>query len=876
MYVTKHSDEYEYTKEEGDTRQVAMDSREGSERETLLLQGQSLSADGRSFLTMESGESLYFVSDGGEDIRGDDMNWNIKINYERLNYFGGINRRLQFKVYEYDSYTIPSSPPIVYRRENWNRMIDNGYFVPNVLSIDGFEVLLAKAENNEYISARVAEPLRDNHGNEIREEDISLEEALFAYYTFDVGRNTYYYNKRAEESALTLDSKMGRSLGRTWTRIGNRILALVDACTTEELEAVLGFRWPSEGTLSSPRYTGTEYYVEEKGEKKGYQWDIQGIGYFREDLLHLDSYEGRDLLYNTGTKEVSYGGEVIGTGSMFDVNMQGEKIDEYIRGADHKKVEVVRDPGRGAERYILGYELYDGQTYQEFLSVEQLANIQAELQEDRYSFGAWNSITESDYQKLLAFATESEQGTFIESLYTKNEEDNRYYRNESISAPDAVALAVLLEAYAWKEFMTEEFPYYQASGDGYTIKTLNPAEINALQEKSRLLGLSGYGQVQRSIRYFADGEYEVTGDRITIPRIIDDEFVMTPIDITEELIWNSKTDYRSLDMVSDSGGFISREVTDAQEETYEVKVRAETVEMLTGGYKQWYYGIWFGRQGAVPFRETKLYSARERYRGKTEGEIKNDYNEQQITNKSGEPPVFVLARTAEELEQESGPPVWTIEVEAETKVLAADPTKLAEGNAALVGPVSLIAGTYHAPLILEDLIHGSRFGGEAYYNLPGIRESRGGGSAIGSIRKSSTNGVDITMGGSIFVESVSHTDNTSDSDMTQSIQDINGDGYADIVQVRNGFLAVTPGGVGGFKGEYPIANASTLSHTYTDLEGWGGGISAGGTIIPDIGGSSKPRGISMVGNGGGSLSNSSGTSTQTKGLVEINGDGLPD
>jgi RHS repeat-associated protein len=111
--------------------------------------------------------------------------------------------------------------------------------------------------------------------------------------------------------------------------------------------------------------------------------------------------------------------------------------------------------------------------------------------------------------------------------------------------------------------------------------------------------------------------------------------------------------------------------------------------------------------------------------------------------------------------------------------------------------------------------------------------------------------------------------------MHGTVQDMDGDGIADIAGPDGSGLSVLVGSRRGFVEKIRLApGMQKLSSNSTDVTAWGGSLGASGSVSPEHNGTGGLKGIRLNGGAGGSYAK--GTTKQTKGLIDINGDGLPD
>ncbi|MDR2767428.1 MAG: hypothetical protein LBB82_03775, partial [Treponema sp.] len=784
-------------------------------------------------IAVNGGDSLYFVSDGHKDLRGDDVRWNVRINYETVRLFEDAGFREE-RYGEKDP-----------ARSTAEHTYYNYFQVPVPLAPDSeqFKLLVERAagRGEAYVTA------------------------LFTYYRFDTAKQRYVYNDKAKAAAGILDTKRkaeqpfthGVSELGTWNGVIGNIKYLLESLDGEERAFVTRYTWPVGERRDTPFYDSgrDDWFIAETGSVPLESWDVDATGYLAGTVIALDRIDGKILYYDTAGGKAYYDGA------------------ELSAGASGASVVIFGLP------WYAAYALNGYRAYPDELTAAQMERLQSIAQGESYTIAAWQRVEQPRYDDLLA-SLDGEDKTFVESRYTFDSESGQYDLSP-LPAAERERFDNILFDFAGKMFFEREFPWYEESGGTYRVKTLDADQRAALESASRAWGLAGYTGIVREIRFYSAGIYPVVGGNyIALPGR--DE----TLDISPALRWNSADDYSSRDLavsqVFTAGGTVRK---------------PETVEILSGGNKGWFYGIWLGEQsGDTLFNAAKLASERERYRVMTEKEME-DEQRNVLAAENAKTPAYTFVRTAELLEVEEGDWRWTIESEAETGISVADETAITEGRAVLSGPPTIVGTDYYAPFIAGDRLHGARVGGPAYYQLPGIAGPAGGGGMMGYLRKSSSKGTDVTRGvsvsASIPIESVNYAEtlksafsksanfsgtngtNTSDSNQTQALQDINGDGYADILQSAGG-LMVTAGNRGNYSRSYMMSGAGAINVQHTSLDTGGGSFGASGSATLSRTGTGGVKSVSMTGGGGGSITRSTGSNEQRQALVDINGDGLPD
>ncbi|MDR2181296.1 MAG: hypothetical protein LBN92_01295, partial [Treponema sp.] len=801
---------------------------------TALLEKTDLpgAVPGRT-LAVDGGDSLYFVTDGHKDLRGDDVRWNVAINYETIRLFEDAGFRTETYIEKDHANSTPENECFNYFQVR----------IPLAPSTEQFRLLVERA------AARGE----------------TCVAALFAYYRYDTAKRRYIYNDKARAASAILDTKRrtenpfthGVSEQGTWNDVAGNIMKLLESLSDDEEAFVTRYVWPVGDRADTPFYDGSreDWFITEGGNVPMESWDLDAPGYLTGTVIALDRIGGKILYYDTADGKARYDGAEFGT---------------VASGAS---VLILGLP------YDVSYTLGGYRPYPDELGAAQTERLRSIVQGDSYAPAAWERVEQPRYDDLLA-ALDAEDTAFVESRYILDGESG-HYDLSPLSAAERERFGEILAGFAKKVFFERDFPWYEESGGIYRVKTLDADQRAALESAARAWGLAGYAGITREIRFYSRGVYPVAGGNYVVLPGREE-----PLDISAALRWNSADDYSSRDLTASQTFNINGETR-----------KPETVEVLSGGNRGWFYGIWLGEQsGGTAFNAAGLTSERERYRIMTEKEME-DEQRNVLAAESARAPAYTFVRAAELIEVEEGDVRWTIESEAETGVLVADAAAIAEGRAVLSGPPSITGQEYYAAFIAGDRLHGARAGGAAYYELPGIAGPSGGGAVMGHLRKSSGKGTDVTRGVSVSanlpIEAVNYAEtlksafskganfggtsgsNTSDSSQTQALQDINGDGYADIIQTAGGLL-VTAGNRGNYSRSYMMGGAGAINVQHTSLDTAGGSFGSGGSATLSRSGAGGVKSVSMTGGGGGSLTRSSGSNEQRQALLDINGDGLPD
>ena len=451
-----------------------------------------------------------------------------------------------------------------------------------------------------------------------------------------------------------------------------------------------------------------------------------------------------------------------------------------------------------------------------------------------------------------------------------------------------------------------------------------------LIESSFKFGFTHYaGNLNREIYYYAGGMYKIENGGITILILEKDEndkYIFTKIPLQRQRVsWNSGRDYtnekrephsykltfNSAEINFDElGGILSNEdiekIKNMNDEDNEVTVAFANEELLPGGINRWYYAIWLGSQDErkSPFDRDKLKLNKDSIPdmdgiSQKSGKIYDENATKDEMSKVYYMPFNVITGK-EEIEIENNTLIGTISRRIKNEI---------ENDMTVKKTVDV-----DFPYLRGNLIHTSRAGGASYYEIPGMplagSNDRGG---MPNIRQSRNNGTDrsYTFSADLhiptgeidyseyydklnkgiekldeitgnktskdFSAGVNYSINTGGSYMYQSVQDIDGNGIADIIQTDGNSLKVTSASRSGFDNVYTIEGISEISRNGSTVETVGGTVGFGGASKVTYNATGKVKGVES--NGGGKSGNGSlatGTNGQKAGFIDMNGDGLPD
>ena len=401
--------------------------------------------------------------------------------------------------------------------------------------------------------------------------------------------------------------------------------------------------------------------------------------------------------------------------------------------------------------------------------------------------------------------------------------------------------------------------------------------------------------------------------------------------------WNSGDDY-STDNMNRGKAIYSYNKTITQDgvtDTAVEEIKIQSDEFLYGGKDGWFYGIWKGSLADVPFSGKRLKEYKSSMEGINSEEdfnsrknsVPTEISERQKEQKAADSVHFYLpqrqdecefARNASGFRNASVP--YTVDYSESllgTVAMYSEARKTSAGRETATG--------YYMPFIFGNIIHADRAGGISYYKVEGLSDSfkneaaQPEGSSLLSmpaIRKSYTEAIDRTpvakagigpvsadfsktsnsnsakdsynLAISLPGGSASVGENRATSTSNQILQDVNGDGIPDIVQIDNGVLRIIEGaklnesGEISFNKEQVISGTPCISRNETSSKVYGGSVSAQGSVrqVPRTTSYGSIKHVvvepqaSPIASGG--LTYSESSSLQTRGIGDINGDGIPD
>jgi RHS repeat-associated protein len=902
----------------------------GRQNEVADVQNQNIS----------EGESLYFVADAGEDPRGDDILWDITLEYGKVEYFSEMEKGIEYfppetdirspeemegnilmQLYRsvkvsgvVDHYELVAQKPWeLYfpdpweRQQAWERIVEFGWFIPGRVRSEAFKKMWDLAVSLDSISS-----------TDLYRQD------LITYYNYDAGTDAYILSKENHSTYAAQWVSTSKNVNMLMRSAGGAAY-YKELAGMEWIDAKRVIPVPGSGAAPAASY--------HEGMVTGLTGQVVGeLGYI------YPADEGGQLILNKHE------------GSEWTADIENGLV--YRDGGEVEEAEVTREGkklilttqanpnGTRAYRQIYTFEKYhrirEQLTANEIDTILRYQSLHNRGSEDYYTIGHERWQGELDEDKVTPVFKAPALSADDRNIFQNAFERHRYetaqkpprtyytYTLRSLSESKEAEVNRVLTAYG----ISLEFPYYEpdpATPGAYVLKQGYNADItdealsslhgpgltNPLYRAyERILAMHKEftlwycdGTYSREIIYFKDGMYTPADGRIVIP-VLDDEGFGPREFSYKRLTWNSGQDFSS--EFNEPYTYL-KEAKDEEGETHEITEGPIRAGMLPGGKNNWLYGIWFGSQtNDLAFSEEKLYSQQSKFEGQSQESIENSIKkkEKEIGDKSNPP--------------EQGDPVYYMKAAPNEDTIEDYEYGIQIGQTAIIGTISynienniidqpdgstVIEKTIRTyfPYIEGNRIHTTRTGGMDYYTIPGImpRVLGTSGFSIGSLRHSQSKGTDKAWTGDLSIPiyklaefqaglnnlledlnpvmlegGFNHSTNTGESWMDGAVQDIDGDGIADMVGTGGSGLSVLVGSRKGFIERISVPGTSKLSSNHTDITTYGGSLSASGSVTAEHSGGGWLKEVRLNGGAGGSYAK--GTSKQTEGLIDINGDGLPD
>ena len=458
-----------------------------------------------------------------------------------------------------------------------------------------------------------------------------------------------------------------------------------------------------------------------------------------------------------------------------------------------------------------------------------------------------------------------------------------------------------------------------------------------LLSECRKFGLGKFSSVRVSQEFSIEHLYSINSSSYSLV-VAENGFNLSRATFTlPKAKWNSGDDY-SPDNMNRGKVIYSYNKTVTQDgvtDTAVEEIKIQSDEFLYGGKDGWFYGIWKGSLADVPFSGKRLKEYKSSMEGINSEEdfnsrknsVPTEISERQKEQKAADSVHFylpqkqdecALARNVSGFRNAAVP--YTVDYSESllgTVAMYSEARKTSAGRELATG--------YYMPFIFGNIIHADRAGGVSYYKIEGLSGSskdtaaQPAGSSLLSmpaIRKSYTEAIDRTpvakagigpvsadfsktsnsssakdsynLAISLPGGSASVGENRATSTSNQILQDVSGDGIPDIVQAGDGALRIIEGaklnetGEIGFNKEKTISGISYLSKSETLSKVYGGSVSAQGSVrqVPRTTSYGNIKHVvvepqaSPIASGG--LTYSESASLQTRGIGDINGDGIPD
>jgi len=827
-------------------------------------------------------DELYYIHDiegkGWDDIRDNDIQWNIKAWYTRVRPWYRQDELIRYtvpeegtnvpatirdKLYNYE-YQLISNWPAIVKEDNNNELrqalFDNGYYIPLTVGRDDFESFLRSITVEE--TAREAAALyaydaaqqvyrQRWFGSVTPEDQRKAEEGL--RLAMDGRQAAYVSNMRVND--IEPQSKTGRVRYRQETTNAATGGGVRDS-------GYAGSVLDRGKTIYLGTFEGRAIYIREE-EGKWYYYD-QGRRDYRVEYEKLSNACNVRVYLGSGNDYEAELGFKFSSVEGWPTYITGDEMEALAVDADFTPADFLREPYRP-----------DYWTGKSKSSLEGWLN-------DRIAQGA---ITATQREALLGCYTLVNGGSTI-------------LLNDG-KAAEARSYLVIMERADYLMFMR---PYYAPDGTGgYAFQTESDHLADYISKIVDAYKLIKYRTVDIEIVYNPEYLYGVTeyGSRRAFSYTALEGIALVTRRSSMQLWWDSEKEYSTVNEAD------ARQITT----TAGAAVTVNSEDILYGGHGGWYYGIWMGGERDNPFSREKLYALMKKAQeeGKKaqeqgfDGDVDKYLTDHDVEKEpSNEWKGYYLVKTGSAAHGELGELVKEVSPGEDYPASHGNNKPLNDGRL-LVGNVTIcVEQSYrwtgtgrevesipvcYFPYIDGDILHTNRVGGVSYYELPGIVSVSAGATATAEmvdLRSSRSDGNDWAYTLGILSVSGNYGNNNSTGEMEQNLIDVNGDGIADVVQ-KSGANAVRvwygrkgANGEIAYSQEERFANVGALGKHITTMKTYGGGVGGGGSVSLEIKPSGALRSASLTGNAGGSGAYATGGSRQEAGLLDVNGDGLPD
>ncbi|WP_253691008.1 toxin TcdB middle/N-terminal domain-containing protein [Treponema denticola] len=896
--------------------------------------------------------NLYFVPYGECKKSGQRIKWNVKVRYKSIEPFSDMENVVLWRV-DRESILKDTELEILRGKEyedeytwqyvvkdDWQEILNEGINKDNVEKTKAAYYLIKNGYFvPKYIYKEDMDLILQARGYEGDDKQKELKKLLISMYTYEITSEKYILHDKDVLSYKFKDWP-GRNPIDKEIKLRN-VFKNIDVQTLEKIlryknKYIRGLEeniYPNKGL-----FTGDTWEI--KGKEKRREVKFKGIGYIDTNGdIYLDKIDNKFVILKNRK-----------------IFLEEEEFGEVIAVEESYRQKRIKTK-INSNKIVLTYELNNYQpkafklSYEEFMKVwkENKGYVSYTLDNEK-----WKKINKGLYLKIekMAEKLKGEEGKlFIGSVYKISEEGNHYNIKEEISEEEKERLNKILIEYGLSIFIKERKYEYDDIEKIYNLKDIEALNLltkeellalegeaythallkyNKLKDDEQNIGLGRYDVIKTYLKYDKNNEYQVMDYRGEHPYIrlpIFENGILKSKNIFIET-WDSAKDfsnnqlseevikyteaekrkYKELHEVEENGEKIIKEVE--VEKIINIDTKCGVKEFLSGGNKQWYYGVWIKDQNYEEnaFSEEKL----KRIAYESSNAINKDINDMESNkdniskNLNGkETPLYYPIRKNEEFILSDGQKITPIKKEAESKKDIDEQYYIGNVSESLSENEDSLQK--YCPYIKEDLIFINRSGGTVYYTIPGIKPSNLSGISIRrSVNKSKEDSFspslnytkifnvikskdieDLMKGLADEMEKIQEISISGDISRSTSrgksyvdilLSDVNGDGKADIIQKEGQNIKVSLGDGKGFEKEYYIQDLSKIIETSDKITSTGGGVSGGGVNKKVYSSKGKLLYSTIVNpiSTGANLSKSKGSGVDETSFMDINGDGLPD